>query len=239
MHIRWGIVVTNIEGKPDFFELQRRTMLTNDFKIDIASKTHQASFIAYDIIYLKDKLINELELIERKKKLQDVINSENKIFAISRFIEEKGIELFELSKQQHLEGIVAKRKNSKYWFDKRSKDWIKFKVMADDDFVICGYIFKESNMVSFVLGKYDKNELIFTGHITLGASIRALQKYNYQIIDKCPFNIIPQNHENAIWIKPDLVCTVEYMPNDKDYLRQPVFKGIREDKTPYECTIKN
>ena len=231
------LIVANKDGSPDFFELQRRTMLSNNFKIELAIKSQPASFIAYDIIYLKDRLVNELELLERKDMIKSVVNNEDSSFAVTRFIEEKGIELFELSKQQKLEVIVAMKKDSKYWFDKRTKDWVKFKNMADDDFVICGYIPKENNMTSFVLGKYDENKLVFTGHITLGASLRTLQKYGYEITQNCPFNEIPPDHENATWLKPELVCTVEYMPNDKGTLRQPVLKGIREDKLPTECKI--
>jgi bifunctional non-homologous end joining protein LigD len=52
-------------------------------------------------------------------------------FAISRYIEEKGKALYKVAEQQKLEGIVAKDKNSKYWFDKKSKDWIKIKYMKD------------------------------------------------------------------------------------------------------------
>ncbi len=231
------LIVTDKEGKPDFYEMQRRTLLTNSFKINLASKTRPVSFVVYDIIYLKDKLINDLELMERKKKLQSILISENEKFSTSRYVDEKGIELFELSKQQGLEGVIAKKKDSKYRFDKRTKDWIKFKNMADDDFIICGYMFEENNMTSFILGKYDEEELVFTGHITLGASLKALQKYNYTMIDKCPFNMVPPKHENARWIKPELVCRVEYMQTDKDTMRQPVFKGIREDKAPHECKI--
>ena len=46
-------------------------------------------------------------------------------------------------KAKKLEGVIAKKKDSKYYFDKRTKDWIKFKFLADEDFVICGYIIKE------------------------------------------------------------------------------------------------
>lgn len=231
------LIVTNKEGKPDFYEMQRRTLMTNNFKISIASKLHPASLVVYDIIYLKDKLVNDLELVQRKKLLESVVINESEMFSTSRYVDEKGIKLFELSKQQNLEGVVAKKKDSKYVFDKRTKDWIKFKNMADDDFVICGYILKMNNMTSFVLGKYDEHELVYTGHITLGASLRTLEKYKYKKIDTCPFNKIPPNHEDAVWIKPELVCTVEYMPNDKDSLRQPVFKAIREDKSPIDCKI--
>lgn len=51
------------------------------------------------------------------------------------------------------------------------------------------------------------------------------------ISSRCPFEILPPNHENARWINP-VVCTVQYMPSDKPGMRQPVFKGFREDKVP-------
>jgi bifunctional non-homologous end joining protein LigD len=59
-------------------------------------------------------------------------------FAISRYIETNGKALYQVVEQQKLEGIVAKKKDSKYWFDKKSRDWIKIKYMKYEDFVVCG-----------------------------------------------------------------------------------------------------
>jgi len=42
----------------------------------------------------------------------------------------------------------------------------------------------------------------------------------------------------VIWLEPTLVCVVEYMPNTKDSLRQPVFKSIRDDVVAKECRVK-
>ena len=49
-----------------------------------------------------------------------------------------------------------------------------------------------------------------------------------------PFAAIPAGagNESAVWVHPDRVCTVEYMPNTKDSLRQAVFKGFRTDVVP-------
>jgi len=79
---------------------------------------------------------------------------ENARIAVSRYIEEKGTELFELTVQKELEGVVAKRKNSLYFQGKRTKDWIKFKRMADKEFVICGY--ETGQMTSLILGNTKK-----------------------------------------------------------------------------------
>ena len=68
-----------------------------------------------------------------------------------------------------------------------------------------------------------------------GVSLSKLKQHGMKISD-CPFKQIPKGYENAIWIEP-IVCTVEYMPSDKEGLRQAVFKGIRDDKLPEECRI--
>ena len=177
-----------------------------------------------------------LPLMERKKYLEDVVQ-ENNLISVSRYIENDGIKLFELVKAKSLEGIVAKRKDSLYWQGKKTKDWIKCKVMSTEDCIICGYILKANNMTSLVLGQYDGDALIYRGHVTLGASLRILNQHKYEIIDYSPFGYVPEGNNGAVWLKPELVCIVESMPSEKDSFRQPVFKGIRDDKLAIECKI--
>lgn len=235
-----GELIALNKGVPDFYELQRRTMISDPFKMQIAGKKYPISFVAYDIIYYKDKLVTDLPILERKKLLDKSIEEIDRL-AISRFIENNGKVLYKLAEEQKLEGIIAKRKDSKYKFDKKSKDWIKIKYMKDEDFVICGYIIKEKNMVSLVLGQYgDKGELIYKGHVTLGVTLRKLIERGFKKIDTSPIENIPSgsNNEDAVWIEPNLVCTVEYMPNDRGALRQPVLRGIRDDKLPKDCLEK-
>lgn len=230
-----GELVILKNGVPDFFELQKRALTSNKFKIQLSSGQFPACFVAYDILYLKDHPLNEYPLIERKKILQDNIMEDPKL-AISRYIPEKGIELFAVAKEKKLEGVVGKKSSSKYYFDKRTKDWIKFKFLADKDFVLCGYILKEKGVTSIILGQYHGDELIYKGHVTFGVKYGDLKKLPH--MDHSPFSALPPGNDNAIWIKPELVCTVQYMPNDKDTLRQPVFKGFRDDKEPYECQVE-
>ena len=136
-----GELIVIKDGKPDFFEIQRRSLMSNTFKIKLASSKLPASFTAFDILYYEDHEVIDLPLMQRKKLLEKTIKENDRI-AISRYIEERGIEFYKLAKQNQLEGIVAKRKDSKYYLDKRTKDWIKIKNLMDDDFVVCGYIFK-------------------------------------------------------------------------------------------------
>lgn len=222
-------------GIPDFYEVQKRALMSNSFKIKLAADKFPASIIVYDILYYKDKEITMLPLIERKKYLEDIIE-ENELISVSRYIEKDGVKLFELVKEKGLEGIVAKRKDSLYWQGKKTKDWIKCKVMSTDDCVICGYIPKDNNMISLVLGQYnEENNIVYKGHVTLGVSLSILKRFHYKEINDSPFGFVPNGNEDAIWLAPELVCIVESMPTKKDGFRQPVFKGIRDDKAPFEC----
>lgn len=225
------------DGVPDFYEVQKRALMSNPFKIKLSADKYPASIIAYDILYYKDKDITMLPLVERKKYLSDVVN-ESLILTVSRYIENDGIKLFELVKEKGLEGIVAKKKNSYYWQGKKTKDWIKCKVMSTEDCVVCGYINKENNMTSLVLGQYDGEQLAYKGHVTLGVSLRILlSQPGFKKTGICPLSILPKGNDEAIWMEPNLVCIVESMPTEKENFRQPVFKGYRDDKSPRECVV--
>lgn len=229
-----GELVILRNGVPDFFELQRRTLTTNQLKLQLSYESFPASFVAYDILYLKDTSLLDFPLLERKKLLNETIR-ESPSLAVSRFISEKGIELYEVAKSRELEGVIAKKSNSRYYLDKRTKEWIKFKYLADQDYIVCGYIIKEKGITSIILGQYEGEQIIYKGHVTFGVKYGDLKKQ--ETISSPPFATVPPGNENAIWLKPTLVCTVQYMPNEKGMLRQPVFKGFRDDKIPMECQI--
>lgn len=234
-----GELIVTRDGKPDFFEIRRRSLMTNAFKIKLAADKYPACFTAFDILYYEDHEVYSLPLMQRKKLLEKAVK-ENERIAVSRFIEEHGIQFYNLAKQNDLEGIVAKRKDSKYYLDRRTKDWIKIKNLLDDDFVVCGYILKDKGVISIVLGQYSGDELKYKGHVTLGVStedfklIKAVPR-----VSIAPFNELPPGNNEAVWIKLSLVCTVKYMmKTEGGSLRQPVFKGLRNDKEPKECVVK-
>lgn len=229
------IVIKN--GKPDFLEIQRRSLTSNKFKIKLASAKYPASFTAFDILYYNDQEVTFKPLMERKKLLEQVVK-ENECLAISRYIEQQGVDFYKLAEKNHLEGIVAKQKDSKYYFDKRTKEWIKIKNLQDDDFVVCGYILKDKGVTSIVLGQYKGTELIYKGLVTLGVST-----LNFRVIQSAskrnmpPYTELPTN-DGVIWIEPSLVCTVKYMMKTlTGSMRQPVFKGLRDDKEPRDCIV--
>lgn len=233
-----GELVILKDGKPDFFELLRRAQLTNTFKIQLTASKLPASFIAFDILYYKDHSVMDLPLMQRKKLLEKVIK-ENESISISRYIEEYGIELYEMTKENDLEGIVAKRKDSKYYLDKITKDWIKIKYIQDADFVVCGYLLKYNGEIKIFLGQYLDKELLFKGHITLRSSAPDIKIIRSMTIKRMlPFNELPFENDNVVWIEPSLVCTVKYMMKTASgSLRQAIYKGLRDDKEAKDCLV--
>jgi len=108
-----GELVVMVNGVPDFYELQKRTMLTNPTRIELAAGRLPASFVAYDCLQAGDKVLLDTPLIERKEFLDELIEENDRI-AVSRYIWEKGTQLFHLTVEKELEGVVAKKASSRY-----------------------------------------------------------------------------------------------------------------------------
>lgn len=218
-----GELVVMVNGVPDFYQLQKRTLLTGRTRMELKAQRLPASFVAYDCLQIGDKVLLDIPLLERKEILHQCVN-ENERIAISRYIHEKGTQLFQLTVEKELEGVVAKKASSLYYPGKRTRDWIKFKRMADKDFIICGY--EKGKAISLILGEYREGKLVYAGTVTWGVHremVRVLTK------GACPFENKIKTGGDIVWRRPEKVCTVEYMPNTLDALRQPVFKGIRDD----------
>lgn len=226
-----GEIVVLAGGVPDFYRLQKRTLLTDRFRIELEASRFPASFVAFDCIYLGDRELIWEPLMKRKESLSALV-SESGRAAVSRYVEAEGKKLYQAADRRKLEGVVAKRKDSPYYMGKRTTDWIKFKRMADEDFVVAGYIQKGQHTYSLILSKYRTDTLIYRGHVTSGVTKDAIGAL--KVSGKNPFSFLPVGNENAVWTVPDHVCTIEYMPNLLHSLRQPVFKGYREDILPKE-----
>ena len=100
-------------------------------------------------------------------------------------------------------------------------------------------LIRGENVVSVVLGQYKNNEMFNRGHVTLGVSREAFGVIAHiPKIDKPAF-AVSKGDENANWIKPVLVCVVSYMKREGSEMpQQSVFKGLRPDKSPEECILR-
>ena len=229
------------DGRPDFSLIQRRSLMSDRFKIDLDSKHNPATFSAFDVLYYDCQETMLLPLMERKALLAKSITDGPRM-AISRYVDGQGTPLFDFAVERELEGIVAKVKDSIYIQGQRTAAWLKMKVMREEDYVVCGYIRKSNHMTSIVLGQYRGNNLIYKGHVTMGVSGQAFDIISrHSTLTTAPFIAYPAGHGNdrAIWLSPELVCIVKFMHHTKSGgMRQPVFKGLRFDKTAAECVEK-
>lgn len=227
-----GELVVLTDGKPDFYAVQKRSLMKNSFKISLAAKKNPVQFVAYDILYFDGKDLTDEPLMERKAILSKAVK-EGYNLSVSRWIEKNGVAFFALAKKENLEGIVAKKKDGLYHIGKRTSEWIKIKVMQDEDLFILGYQpYDDGTPKDLILGYYDENEVLqCRGKVFLGVSKEEraiILKFAKKNTVKRPwFN----KYKKVIWLKPLLVGTVQYMhETESGGMRQPVWKGLRDDK---------
>lgn len=227
-----GELVVLTDGKPDFYALQKRSLMGDKFRIQLAARKNPVQFVAYDILYFDGKDLTDKPLTERKDYLAKAVTEGNNL-SVSRYIEKKGIAFFELAKAQDLEGIVTKKKDGLYHIGKKTHDWIKVKVMKDEDLFICGYQPDEDgNVKDLILGYYDDNGMMkCRGKVYLGIS----KEERKIIADFAKKNTVKKpwfdKYKNVVWLKPELVGTAHFMhETESGGMRQPVWKGLRDDK---------
>ena len=227
-----GELVVLTDGKPDFYALQRRSLMTDSFRKSLAAKKNPVQFVAYDILYYNETDLTDKSLMERKEILSKAV-TEGHNLSVSRWIEKNGVAFFEFAKKENLEGIVAKKKDGLYFIGKRTSEWIKIKVMQDEDLLVLGFQPDENGKVKdLILGYYDETgELKCRGKVYLGVS-KAEQKIIAEFAKK---NTVKRpwfdKYKNVVWLKPQLVGTAHFMhETESGGMRQPVWKGLREDK---------
>ena len=224
-----GELVVLTDGKPDFYALQTRSLMTDKFRIELAAKRNPVQFVAYDIIYNNGNDLTNLPLMKRKEILSADINEGNNL-SISRYIEEKGKAFFELAKKENLEGIVAKKKDGLYHIGKRTRDWVKIKVMQDEDLLVLGYKPDENgNVKDLILGHEENGKLKCKGSVYLGIS-KEERDYIKNFATKNKSKVIDGKYKDVIWIEPELIGTVQYMQEtESGNMRQPVWNGLKMD----------
>ncbi len=156
-----------------------------------------------------------------------------------------GADVFEASKKQDLEGIVAKRRDSPYLPGKRSPSWTKIKNLRTQEVIVGGWTPGEGNrqgrLGSLLLGLPEGDGLRYIGQVGTGFSASILddlvQRLEVRRSDRNPFvTTVPPRYEHvATWVEPTLVGEVSFSEWTKDgRLRQPSWRGVRDDKAPEE-----
>jgi bifunctional non-homologous end joining protein LigD len=207
-------------------------------------KTGKGTLIYYifDLLYFDGNDLREQPLRRRKELLARLLKGSSSLLRLSEHIEEKGIAFFEAAARQGLEGIIAKNAASTYREGIRSRNWLKMKVRKQQEAVIGGFTQPQGTRQRFgalVLGVYDGDDLVYIGHTGSGFDAASLQlvhsKLDPLIQSACPFKIRPKTNAPVKWVKPTLVCEVEFQNWTQDgSMREPIFLGLREDKSARE-----
>ncbi len=225
------IVVVDDEGRPDF------QMLQNYQK---SAKGHLIYYV-FDLLYLHGHDLTNLPLLSRKELLEKILPSSGNV-RFSSHISKEGVLFFNAVKEKGLEGIIAKHSQSAYRMGRRSRKWLKMKTRLTQDCVIAGFTQprgRRKYFGSLVLGVFEGDELIYIGHSGGGFKAGDL-KGIYDglkplVRKKCPFKTEPATNAPVTWVKPKLVCEVDFAGwTEEGIMRQPVFSRLREDKAAHE-----
>ncbi|ALL07859.1 DNA ligase [Pedobacter sp. PACM 27299] len=207
-------------------------------------------YYVFDILWYDGYDLRGLPLVDRKAILAEIIPASSLIL-LSKDFETSGIDFLEAAKRAGLEGIMAKRMDSKYHTGNRTQDWLKIKANHRQEVVIGGYTRNEDSpkpFSSLLVGVFEKGKLNYIGKIGTGFSVKTQQEMLAQfeplVIDKSPFATKPDVNKTspfrydplnatATWLKPKLICEVSFAELTADGLmRHPSFEGMRSDKDP-------
>lgn len=225
------IVALDGKGRPSFSHLQ---------SVLKEAKGHLAYF-AFDLLELKGESLVRLPNLARKEQLQDLLAAAkgNKAVFVADNVTQ-GEKLFTTLCAQGYEGIVSKKADAPY-SGKRTRNWLKVKCTARQEFVLLGFITsdKSRGFKSLLLGTWVGKELHYVGKVGTGfteASMNALlDKMQPLVRSKAPANVPKVAARGATWLKPDLVAEIAYAEmtgplEEGGVLRHASFLGLREDK---------
>jgi bifunctional non-homologous end joining protein LigD len=240
------IVAFDARGRTSFQLLQNRKRS--------GSRTN-LFFIMFDLLHLNGRDVISAPLVERRAMLEKLMGRNSGPLRFSVTLDATASRIWKEVNKLGLEGIIAKRRDSKYEPGRRSGAWVKVKAQNEQEFVIGGYTPPRGSRQYFgsiLVGYYDARKLLFASRVGTGFNTRSLRSL-FNIFQKlrtpdCPFANLPTQRsgkfgqgvtaadmKQCVWLKPQLVCQVRFQEwTHDDNLRQPVFLGLREDKKPTE-----
>ncbi|TCD26364.1 DNA ligase D [Pedobacter psychrodurus] len=237
------ILVLNSKGVSNFGSLQNWR----------SEADGELVFYVFDILWYDGKNLMELPLYQRQAILNDVLPTDDDRVRLGKVFKANGVDFFSAAERMGLEGIIAKKTDSIYATDRRSKEWLKIKVHKRQEVVIAGFTKNADTSKSFsslLLGVYEKGKLKYVGKVGTGFSDKLqktmMEQFKLIIIDKSPFESMPDVNKpsrfrpnppnaKATWLKPELVCEVAFAEvTDDGVFRHPSFQGMREDKKARE-----
>jgi DNA ligase D-like protein (predicted ligase) len=232
------VIALDAEGRPSFNLLQ-----------NYGSADAPLHFFIFDVLILKGKDVMGETLVKRRELIEElVLPTLADPIRYSPILEGSLKDLVRSVKAQGLEGLVAKRRDSKYEPGLRSGVWQKMRVNAGQELVIGGYTPSPKNFDALVIGYYDGPNLIYAARTRNGftPALRGelFKKLRLLEIKECPFANLPEKKAGrwgagltatkmaeCRWLKPLLVAQFEFVNWTEDlHLRHSRFMALRDDK---------
>jgi bifunctional non-homologous end joining protein LigD len=231
------IVNLDETGKPVFKKVINRLMTSGESAIAKASKVNPSYCYVFDCLYLDGRSLMNEPLMKRKEWLKDSIRADTP-YRVSEF-ELDGESLFEAAKEHGLEGIIAKKTDSKYTPGKRSDCWFKVKIRQTCEVYVVGYTKgKGERGVTFgalQIAEKVSEEFLYRGKVGTGfddlmmKDIFSLMK-KIDVVKKTTAKGVLVDQKISVWIEPRIIAEVSYSKLTPDKMfREPVFLKLRLD----------
>lgn len=227
------IVVFDETGRPNFQRLQ-------NYQPRDKAVIH---YYVFDCLRIDDKNVDHLPLVDRKELLRELLPKSDCV-KFCDHVEDEGKALFAEVRKMNFEGIIAKRKKSKYLIGRRTSDWLKIKNVNSREAVIIGFTAPKgarSHFGSLLIGEYQEGKLVSIGGVGTGFTEKSLAEIHTKlrkIVRKSsPLDVPIKQTPDMTWVDPVLVCNIKFTEiTDEGSVRHPVFEGLRIDKDPRDVT---
>jgi len=201
------------------------------------------AFAVFDCLFRGGKDLRRQPLAERRRELEAAVGKVSPRVLLSRRLAKNGLDAYRIARKRGFEGVVAKDAAAPYE-ERRSTKWLKVKVHQEEELVVGGYTAprgSRAHLGALLLGAYRGKDLHFVGKVGTGfseATLAALSRKLRPFVRATPAFVDPPRESNATWLAPNLVAQIAFQEWTADSkLRQPVYLGLRDDKSPRECRL--
>jgi bifunctional non-homologous end joining protein LigD len=241
------IVALDRAGRPDFQLLQSRMHVEAPDDIVRLAVEVPVTLMVFDALAIGEETIVDRTYLERRERLAALALSGD-AWRTPRHEVGDGTTLLEWTRAHELEGVVAKRVDSRYRPGRRSSDWVKIKHQRRQEFVVGGWLDGERSRASTIgallVGYWeldddgDTQRLRYAGRVGTGFNASDLERVR-SALDRIACNDNPfaagAVPRGAHFVEPVIVVEVRFADwTLAGSLRAPVFCGVRSDKDPHE-----